>query len=195
MWKLVAMVLGMFVFGWALIPLYGFICEITGLSGNTGGPYTYDAALEVPDTSRLVKVNFLTNTNDGMSWEFWAETPSVRVHPGEHKTVRFFVRNPTARRMAGQAVPSVVPIRVADQFHKTECFCFQNQVLDPGETLEMPMRFIVDTDLPRNVQSISLSYALFDVTRLASAEAASADEGSERPTDNRTEPTREKDHG
>jgi cytochrome c oxidase assembly protein subunit 11 len=73
--------------------------------------------------------------------------------------------------MVGQAVPSVVPPQAAEFFHKTECFCFNSQVLEPGETMEMPMRFIVDPALPRNVQSISLSYALFDITEFAAADA------------------------
>lgn len=172
--KLVVAVLGMFAFGWAMIPLYGLICDITGLGGKTGGPYAFDPAQLEPDTSRLIKVNFLTNSSQGMPWEFWSEKSGVRVHPGQLKEVKFYVRNPTNRTMVGQAIPSVVPIRVTDLFHKTECFCFRSQTLEPGETMEMPMRFIVDRDLPANVQSISLSYSLFDITERA--ELAAADE-------------------
>ena len=164
------MAIGMFGFGWALIPLYGLICDLTGLGGDTGGAYQYDPASTQRDASRLVKVNFLTNTNAGMPWEFWAETTGVRVHPGELKEVKFYVRNTTDRRMVAQAIPSLVPISATDYFHKTECFCFRSQMLDPGEVLEMPMRFIVATELPRNVQSLSLSYALFDITSFASSE-------------------------
>jgi cytochrome c oxidase assembly protein subunit 11 len=127
-----------------------------------------------PDQSRLIRVNFLTNTNDGMPWEFWAETTTVRVHPGELKEVKFYVRNPTDQRMVGQAIPSVVPIKVTEHFHKTECFCFRNQVLEPGEVREMPMRFIVGPEVARNVQSISLSYALFDITNMAAGQSAAA---------------------
>jgi len=165
--KLSLIVVGMFAFGFALVPLYDMFCEITGLGGRTGDQYTYDPASMQTDTSRLVKVNFVTNTNGGMVWEFWAEKNGVRVHPGEVKEVKFYVHNPTDRRMVGQAIPSVVPQRAAEFFHKTECFCFYNQVLEPGETMEMPMRFILDTELPKNVPTISLSYALFDVTEMA----------------------------
>ena len=107
-----------------------------------------------------------------LSAEFWAETGGVRVHPGEQKEVKFYVRNTTNRRMVGQAIPSVVPNSAAAHFHKTECFCFNHQVLEPGETLEMPMRFIVGTELPQNVPTIALSYALFDVTEFAAETAA-----------------------
>lgn len=165
--NLVFLVVGMFGFGWALIPLYDLICEVTGLGGDTGGQYVYDAATERVDRSRLVKVNFVVNTNGGMPWQFWAEKNGMRVHPGELNEAKFYVRNVTDRVMIGQAIPSVVPLTATDYFHKTECFCFQSQLLQPGEEMEMPMRFFVDADLPDNVQSISLSYALFDITELA----------------------------
>jgi cytochrome c oxidase assembly protein subunit 11 len=169
--KLVGIVVGMFAFGFALVPLYDVLCDLTGIGGRTGDQYTYDPASMSRDTSRLVKVNFITNTNGGMPWDFWSESGGVRLHPGDLKEVMFYVTNPTDRRMVGQAVPSVVPPQAAEFFHKTECFCFNSQVLEPGETMEMPMRFIVDPALPRNVQSISLSYALFDITEFAAADA------------------------
>lgn len=168
--KLVGIVVGMFGFGFALVPLYDVLCDVTGLGGRTGGQYSYDPASVTPDTSRLIKVNFITNTNAGMPWEFWSESGGVRVHPGDLKEVKFYVTNTTDKRMVGQAVPSVVPPAAAQYFHKTECFCFNSQVLEPGETMEMPMRFIVDRELPRNVPSISLSYALFDITDFAAAD-------------------------
>ena len=167
--KLMLIVVGMFGFGFALVPLYDLFCEVTGFGGRTGGPYMVDAQPGGVDKTRLVRVNFVTNTNDGMPWAFWSEKGGVRVHPGQAKLVTFFVRNPTERLMTGKAVPSVVPIRAAKFFHKTECFCFESQTLKPGETLEMPMRFIVDSELPNNIESISLSYAMFDVTELASS--------------------------
>ena len=167
MLKLITMVVAMFAFGWALIPLYDLLCEVTGLGGRTGAAYSYDAASQRVDRSRLVKVNFVTNSNAGMPWEFWPEKGGMRVHPGVLSEATFYVKNGTNRRMVGQAVPSVVPAAAADHFHKTECFCFESQVLDPGQSLAMPMRFFVDADLPDNVKSISLSYALFDITEFA----------------------------
>jgi|GEM_PF-89040 len=162
--KLGALVVGMFAFGFALVPLYDLLCDITGLGGKTGDKYVYDEATLSPDKSRLIKVTFLTNTNDGMPWAFESEQTGVRVHPGELKMVNFVVRNPTDKVMVGQAVPSLVPFKAAEYFHKTECFCFERQVLQPGEEMVMPMRFIVGRELPANVQSISLSYSLYDVT-------------------------------
>jgi cytochrome c oxidase assembly protein subunit 11 len=167
--KLVFLVVGMFGFGFALVPLYDLLCAVTGLGGRTGGAYAYDPATTPADTSRLVKVSFVTNANDGMPWQFWTETPVVRVHPGELTEVMFYARNPTNRVMVGQAIPSVVPLPAAEHFHKTECFCFERQVLAPGEQVEMPMRFLLAPELPRYLESVSLSYAMFDVTELAAA--------------------------
>ncbi len=162
--KLGVLVVAMFGFAFALVPLYDLLCDITGLNGKTGGQYEYDAAAVLPDKSRLIQVGFVTNANAGMPWSFEAEKGGVRVHPGELKAVNFIVKNPTDKVMVGQAVPSVVPFSAAQYFHKTECFCFEKQILQPGEEMVMPMRFIVDRDLPKNVQSISLSYALYDIT-------------------------------
>lgn len=168
--KLGVLVVGMFGFAFALVPLYDLFCEITGLGGDTGGQYTYDVAQLTPDKSRLVKVNFITNTNDGMVWEFESEKGGMRVYPGELREMNFIVRNPTDRPMVGRAIPSVVPLSATDHFHKTECFCFEQQYLGPGEEAVWPMRFLIAPELPKNVQSINLSYALFDVTELAAAD-------------------------
>jgi len=156
-------VVGMSAFAFALVPLYDLLCEITGLNGDIE-QYSFDPATTSVDRSRLVKVNFITNTNGGMPWRFWSEKGGVRVHPGELKEVMFYVKNTTDRVMVGQAIPKLLPFAAGDYFHKTECFCFNQQILQPGEEMEMPMRFIVGRELPNNVQSINLSYALFDVT-------------------------------
>jgi cytochrome c oxidase assembly protein subunit 11 len=172
--KLCMLVVGMCGFAWALVPLYTLLCELTGLNGKTAGIYEYEPAREVVDTTRTVKVNFITNANGNMPWQFWSEKGGVDVHPGQLHTVNFYVKNTTDRIMVGQAVPSLVPILATNYFHKTECFCFERQVLQPGETLEMPMRFIVGAELPAHVTSVSLSYALFDVTDFAEADLASS---------------------
>lgn len=175
--KLGVLILGMSCFAWALVPLYNLLCDVTGLNGKPTGVYSYVPAAEVVDRTRTVRVNFVTNTNGGMPWEFWAERGGVEVHPGELHTVNFYVRNTTDRVMVGQAVPSLVPILATDHFHKTECFCFERQVLQPGETMEMPMRFIVGADLPAHVTSVNLSYALFDVSQFAEADLLKAASG------------------
>jgi cytochrome c oxidase assembly protein subunit 11 len=168
----VALVFGMFAFAYAMVPMYGLICKLTGLGGKTSSmAYAYDPATMKPDLARSIRVNFITNTNDDMPWSFEALTPAVHVHPGLPTQVLFRVHNPTNRTIVGQAIPSLTPIRVVDQFHKTECFCFRQQTLEPGETLDMPMRFIIDPSIAKDVTAISLSYTLFDADKFAKPQA------------------------
>jgi cytochrome c oxidase assembly protein subunit 11 len=154
----------MFAFAFALVPLYDAICEVTGLNGKTGGPYTYQAAEPAVDRERDVRIRFLANNSANMVWEFRPTNGALDINPGAVNTAVFYARNPSDHTIVGQAIPSVAPARAAEFFHKTECFCFENQVLGPGEEIEMPVRFIVDRDLPGTVKSISLSYTLYDVT-------------------------------
>jgi cytochrome c oxidase assembly protein subunit 11 len=154
----------MFGFAFALVPLYDVICEVTGLNGKTGGRYEARPAQLEADASREVAVRFVTNVNQGMAWDFGARMGGMTVHPGGVNEAIFYARNPTDRVMVAQTIPSVAPGRAASYFHKTECFCFDQQVLQPGEAVEMPMRFIVDRDLPDSIATISLSYTMFDVT-------------------------------
>lgn len=161
--RLVGVVVGMFGFGFALVPLYEIFCEITGANGKTAGKYEA-AETQVVDTSRTVKIQFLTNRNAGLSWDFRPTVRQMEVHPGEMYETEFFVRNPTRGTVVAQAVPSVAPFYAAEYLHKTECFCFEQQYLDSGEGMDMPLRFIVDKNIPADVKTLTLSYTLFDVT-------------------------------
>ena len=154
----------MFGFAFALVPLYNMLCDAIGLNGNTAGVYEYDPARASVDTKRLIKVEFLTNKNASMPWRFSATEDSVRVHPGELKKASFHVQNLTDQVMIGQAVPNIAPATAAQYFHKIECFCFEQQTLQPGESLKMPLRFLIDLDLPSDIKTITLSYTIFDVT-------------------------------
>lgn len=161
--KLSAAVAGMFCFGFLLVPLYDVFCDVTGLNGKVSGE-AYQAVDVAVDTSRVIKVQFVATNNDGMPWEFKPHVTSVDVHPGELTSTMFYAKNPLSTAMTAQAIPSVMPIRAAEYFHKTECFCFSQQILQAGEAVEMPLRFIVDQDTPKDVHTITLSYTLFDVT-------------------------------
>ncbi len=160
----VLVVVAMFGFGFAMVPIYDVICKITGLNGKTGDPYEYDSVVASVDESREVRVHFITNNNAGMPWEFRPKHAAVKVHPGALTRVDFIAVNPTGETMMGQAVPSVAPARAAQFFHKTECFCFESQTLEPGQNLTMPLRFVVDKDLPPSLQSINLSYTMYNIT-------------------------------
>lgn len=154
-------VVGMFAFGFALVPLYDVFCEITGINGKTSARYESTEA-SVIDMNRTVKVQFLSQNGPDMPWEFRPVQRSVEVHPGEAVTVNFYAANPTDRDMVGQAVPSLSPSEGTLYFHKTECFCFNQQPLAAGENTEMPLVFIVDKDLPAHITKLTLSYTLYD---------------------------------
>ena len=164
--KLIGVVLGMFCFGFALVPLYDVICDVTGLNGKTGGRYAAEDS-QVVDEDRWVTVQFTTSNNANMPWEFSPEVRTVKVRPGEPNEAIFIATNTTGNTMSAQAVPSVSPFSAAQYFHKTECFCFEQQTLEAGEMIEMPLRFIVDGDLPARIKKLTLSYTLFDLPQVA----------------------------
>lgn len=166
--KLVLVVGGMFCFGFVLVPLYDVFCRVTGLNGKTSGE-AYQAVDVKVDATRSIKVQFVAANNDGMTWKFGPNDAMLAVHPGEAKSTSFFAMNPEQKLMVAQAIPSVSPARAAEYFHKTECFCFNQQTLASGEKIDMPLRFIVDQDLPKDVHTITLTYTLFDVTQRVAA--------------------------
>lgn len=161
--KLVAVVVGMFGFGFALVPLYDLMCDVTGLNGKTGEQYTAESS-QLVDEERVVKIQFLANNNAGMSWEFRPVVRSMEVRPGELNATTFFVSNPSDHTITAQAVPSVTPFRAAEYLHKTECFCFEQQELQAGRSMDMPLRFIIDASLPIEITTLTLSYTIFDIT-------------------------------
>lgn len=166
--KMSAVAVAMFAFGYALVPLYNLACEAMGLNGKTGR-IDVVAAPVATDPKRTVTVEFTGSMSTGLPWEFRPLTKRIEVHPGEMITVNYLVRNVTAETLTGQAVPSVAPSRAAPYFKKIECFCFTQQQLKAGESREMPVRFTVMPDLAPEVQTITLSYAFFNVDKASAA--------------------------
>jgi cytochrome c oxidase assembly protein subunit 11 len=164
--KLLGLVVVMFAFAmWVMPPLYNALCEVLGINGKTGRQYTVvDSQI---DTSRTVKVQFVAHNNEAMPWEFSPNTSQGEVHPGESAQVTYFAKNTQDRYMVSQAIPSLVPSRAAEYFHKTECFCFNQQPLAAGANADLALQFIVDRDLPKDIHVITLSYTIFDVTEMA----------------------------
>ena len=158
--KLLLVAVGMFAFGYALVPLYQVYCDITG-RGSNRAIAAADVSGEV-DRARLVTVVLDTNTRD-IPWTFKAEKHKTRVRPGELSEAVFVVENRSARTVTGRAIPSISPVQAGVYVRKMDCFCFTEQVLAPGESREMPVRFLVDTGLPERFSSLTLSYTFFDV--------------------------------
>ena len=161
--KLVLTVFAMFGFGFALVPLYDVFCDITGLNGKTNtAAATYDN--DGIDTSRSIKVQFITRNAKAVPWQFKPVINEIIVHPGEMKFVNFYAKNESKRAIVGQAVPSVSPGLAANYFQKIECFCFTQQPLQAGEEVEMGLQFYVDRDLPDDISTLTLSYTLYDIS-------------------------------
>jgi len=161
--KLLVVAALMFGFGWALIPLYRKICEVTGINLLTNKDPAAEARARNTqvDTSRTIVVEFDANRQG--PWRFRPNVNHVTVHPGELVHVEYDLVNLEGRAMAGQAIPSYAPMQSARYFQKLECFCFKQQVLAAGETRKFPVVFFIDPDLPTDVTQITLSYTFFEV--------------------------------
>lgn len=177
--RLALTVVAMFGFGYVLVPLYDVLCEITGINGKTGTISQRQVEAGQVDSDRWVTVEFTGSTMQGLPWEFRPNRHKLRVHPGDVAEITFFARNRSERRVTGQAVPSVAPSRAAAHFKKTECFCFTQQVLEPGEGMDMPVRFVVQADLPKDVHTITLSYAFFQASQPDANKVTSAGTGND----------------
>ena len=161
--KLLLVAVLMFGFGWALVPLYRKICEVTGINLLTNKDPAVEARARNTqvDTSRTIVVEFDANRQG--PWRFRPHVNHMTVHPGELVHVDYDLENLENRAMAGQAIPSYAPQQSAPYFQKLECFCFKQQVLAAGETRRFPVVFFVDPDLPKDVTQITLSYTFFEV--------------------------------
>jgi cytochrome c oxidase assembly protein subunit 11 len=157
--KLSVIVVAMFGFGYALVPFYEKICEVTGLRNIAQADTVRNTQV---DTTREVRIEFDSNIRK-LPWQFKALTPVVAVHPGELRQVMFEIVNTTDRALTGQAIPSYGPPQAAQYFRKLDCFCFSQQTLQPGERRQMPVVFVVDGALPADVATITLSYTFFEV--------------------------------
>lgn len=160
--RLIMVVVLMFGFGYAMVPLYDLLCDITGLNGKTGVTTTQAVNEHGVDQSRMVTVEFTGNTAGGLPWDFRPTVNSMKVHPGEVTHATYIARNRSNRPIIGQAIPSVSPGKASQHFNKTECFCFTQQRLEAGEEKEMPITFVVERGLPHDIVRMTLSYAFFE---------------------------------
>ena len=176
--KLVAglsvLTLAMFGFGYALVPLYDVFCEITGLGGKTGRLSAAAVEQTEADVNRTVTVEFITNVNAALPWNFRPKIAKVEVNPGKETLVYFEAINNESHEVIGHAVPSVAPNTMARYLNKTECFCFTQQVLGPGESKDMPVKFVVDPKLPAHIKTLTLAYTFFEAQETVKASKADA---------------------
>ena len=157
--RLAVIVVGMFGFGYLLVPFYEKICEVTGLR-NIAAP---DAVTNTQmDASRAVRIEFDSNLRN-LPWTFKPLETVIDVHPGELRQVMYEVSNRTDRAITGQAIPSYAPREAGQYFRKLDCFCFAKQTLQPGEVRQMPVVFVIDTKMPKDLATITLSYTFFEI--------------------------------
>ena len=168
--KLLVVVVMMFGFGYALVPMYRAICDALGinvlsLSDQRIATGSWGAGREKPntqiDTTRTITVEFDANARG--PWDFKPAQSSVQVHPGQLVTVMYEFKNKQHRSMAAQAIPSYAPMQAGQHFTKLECFCFAEHMLAPGESKQWPVIFVIDAKLPKDVTTITLSYTFFEV--------------------------------
>lgn len=159
--QLGAVALAAFGFGFALVPLYDVLCEITGY----GSPRNLTTASAQPgevDETRVVTVEFMAELPTVGKWSFRPVVASMQVTPGKLYSADFIAENLSGRATTGQAIPDVAPSKASAYFHKTECFCFTPQHFEAGQSRSMPVRFFVDPALPKYVDRITLSYTFYD---------------------------------
>ncbi len=166
--RLLGFAAGAFAFGFALVPLYDVICDITGV----GNPKDLLRASNVQaveyDESRLVTVEFVADLPSVGSWEFHPVIAEMKVNPGRLYEIDYVARNLTGRDTVAQAIPSVAPGKATAFFRKTECFCFVPQNFAKDEERVMPVRFVIDPHLPKSIDRVTLSYVFYDnSTRVA----------------------------
>ena len=165
--KLVVIVFGMFCFGYALVPIYQAICEMTGINvlalgdRQIPGATAKLAANTQVELTRTIAVEFDANSRG--PWHFRPAQSSLQVHPGELTTVMYEFQNVQNRTLSAQAIPSYAPVQAGAYFNKLECFCFSQYTLAPGEKKQWPVAFVIDPKLPRDVKTITLSYTFFEV--------------------------------
>jgi cytochrome c oxidase assembly protein subunit 11 len=166
--KLLGFALGSFAFGFALVPLYDVLCEITGF-GDQSMLVEQREIVGEPDDSRTITVDFLAEIPSVGNWEFRPVVSTMKVNPGRLYAAEFIAHNLTGHDTTAQAIPNIAPGKAAGYFRKTECFCFTPQKFAAGEQRPMTVRFVVDPAIPRSVSRITLSYVFYDeFTRVGS---------------------------
>jgi len=158
--KLLVVAVVMFGFGFAMVPFYRAICDALGLNSVVKADAVVNTQV---DAARLLTVEFDTNLRGDLPWTFTPVEKSVRIHPGALTQVTFEIHNRSNRAVTGQAIPSFGPQLAARHFKKLECFCFTQQTLAPGEVKRMPVTFVIEKDLPQDVNIVTLSYTFFEV--------------------------------
>lgn len=159
--------IGMFGFGFALVPFYNLLCKNLGINGKTSN--IVEVNKEAVDPHRVITVEFVATSNANLPWDFYPLVKKIKVHPGENERVAYYAKNNSNHTMTVQAIPSVTPGVAAKYLKKTECFCFTQQTFRAGESRDMPLLFHLDKALPSDITTLTLSYTMFDAEKFKKA--------------------------
>ncbi|CAH9058730.1 Cytochrome c oxidase assembly protein CtaG [Pseudoalteromonas holothuriae] len=170
--KLTLVVIGMFAFAFALVPLYDVFCDVTGLNGKPSLEVATESNKVL--TSRTVDVSFTTHSQSNAPFEVNSRQYSVNVSPGEMVEVKFSAKNLSSEARVMQAVPSVSPGKAAKYLHKMACFCFDQQPFSANQEVEFTLVFYVDTELPEEIEELTLSYTVFDISEATASNTVAA---------------------
>ena len=170
--QLVVMALGMFAFGFALVPLYDIFCEFTGFrTQNVRAEITQEMTV---DKERLITIEFIASANQNAAWEFKPVVSKMQVSPGQIYTANYFAKNLKNSFVVGTATPDIKPVEMNKYFKKLECFCFTQQDFAANEAREMPVQFVIDPNLPQHIERMTLSYTFFANEKLTAEKLALA---------------------
>ena len=176
--KLVAAAVLMFGFSFALVPLYDLMCDALGIGKIRAATAPAKATTFAP---HKLSIEFITTNTEQLDWSFYPLVKSMEITTSETYMVNFYAKNNTDRTMTVQAIPSITPVQGTDYLIKTQCFCFEQQTLEPGESVKMPVVFLIDSALPEKYATLTLSYSLFELKQ----ETVSAQTRSETAVNNR----------
>ncbi|WP_297800304.1 cytochrome c oxidase assembly protein [Arenimonas sp. GDDSR-1] len=160
--KMILLAVASFGFAFAMVPMYNIACEkVFGIKLDNSAAAEPKPSAAAVDESRTVQVYFDGTVNSKLPWAFAPVQTSMTVVPGKLYSTSYTARNTAAFATVGNAAPSIAPNQFSAYFSKTECFCFTEQALAAGESRDMPVRFIVSPDLPKEVTTLTLSYTFF----------------------------------
>lgn len=165
--KTLLIVLAMFGFGYALVPMYNALCQALGVNGQTEKVTVENLNKYGVDESRLVTVELNTMVNSRLPWAFKSEVQSIQVHPGKVTRVDYEIVNQSSDKIVGQAIHSVMPVEATTYFKTAECFCFTQQALNPNEKKKLAVVFMVDPKIPEDINTLVLSYNFLRADKFA----------------------------
>jgi cytochrome c oxidase assembly protein subunit 11 len=160
-WQLWLFAAGSLAFGFALVPLYDVLCDVTGY-GDRSQLREAASVVEAPDKTRTITIELISTAPTVGSWEFRPQVAQLQVHPGRLYEAKFYARNLRTQAVTAQAIPSIAPLQATQYFHKTECFCFTPQAFEGEQARDLAVRFIVDPKLPATIDRLTLGYAIYD---------------------------------